>query len=214
LKASPDTIKVFVVDDHELVREGLRVLLSRAEGLEIAGSASSGEEALARLDGVACDVLLLDMRLPGMHGLDVIAALANSGKASPRILVLTAHDDQDMVLEAVRAGAHGYVLKSASRNELVGAIRRVARGDQYYDSVVVKAFLRGDQRQRDASLLTGREVEILRLAADGLTNREIGSRLFVSLGTVKSHLDNIYRKLEASDRAHAVAIALRRGMLD
>jgi len=131
-----------------------------------------------------------------------------------RPTVATAHDDQDMVLKAVRAGAHGYILKSASRNELIGAIRRVAAGDQFYDSVVVKAFLRGDQRQRDATLLTSREREILQMAADGLTNREIGSRLYVSVGTVKTHLDNIYRKLEVSDRAHAVAIALRRGLLD
>jgi DNA-binding NarL/FixJ family response regulator len=207
-------IAVLIVDDHELVREGLRLMLSRTEGIEVVGSVVNGEEALARIEELDPDVLLLDLRLPGIHGLDVIAELTRLGKGRPRILVLTAADDQDMVIEAVRAGAHGYILKSASRNELIGAIRRVAGGDQFYDSVVVKAFLRGDQRQRDATLLTNRELQILRMAAEGLTNRQIGERLFVSIGTVKSHLDNIYRKLEASDRAHAVAVALRRGLLD
>ena len=208
-----DVIRVLVVDDHELVREGLRLMLSRTEGIEVAGLAASGNEALADLESVDPDVLLLDLSMPGVSGLEVIAVLTTRGQPRPRILVLTAQDDQDIVLEAVRTGAHGYILKSASRSELVGAIRRVAGGDQYYDSVVAKAFLRGDQRQREAALLTRREVETLRLAADGLTTREIAARLFVSSSTVKSHLDNIYRKLEASDRAHAVAIALRKNLL-
>jgi DNA-binding NarL/FixJ family response regulator len=210
----PEHITLLIVDDHELVREGLRLMLSRTEGIDVVGSMVSGEEALARIDELDPDVLLLDLRLPGIHGLDVIAELTRLGKSRPRILVLTAADDQDIVVEAVRTGAHGYILKSASRNELIGAIRRVAGGDQFYDSVVVKAFLRGDQRQRDATLLTNRELQILRMAADGLTNKQIGERIFVSIGTVKSHLDNIYRKLEASDRAHAVAVALRRGLLE
>lgn len=206
-------IRVLIVDDHELVREGLRLMLSRTEGIVVEGLAEGGEEALAVLQSVDPDVLLLDLSMPRTSGMDVIARLAMRGRSRPRILVLTATDDQDLVLEAVRAGAHGYILKSASRNELIGAIRRVAGGDQYYDSVVAKAFLRGDQRQRDAGLLTAREIEILRLAADGLTTRDIAARLFLSSSTVKSHLDNIYRKLDASDRAHAVAIALRRNLL-
>ena len=207
-------VRVLIVEDHELVREGLRLMLSRSEGIEVVGSVISGEEALDCMAAADPDVLLLDLRLPGIYGLDVIAALKRRGLTRPRVLVLTAHDDQDMVLEAVRAGAHGYILKSATRNDLIGAIRRVAAGEQYYDAVVVKAFLRGDQRQRDAGLLTSRELEILRMAADWLTNREIGERIYVSVGTVKTHLDNIYRKLEVSDRAHAVAVALRRGLLE
>ena len=207
-------VKVLVVADHELVQEGLRLMLSRSEGIEVVGCVGSGEAALDLLETTDADVMLLDMRLPGIHGLDVLAAIAKRRLGKPRILVLTAHDDQDMVLEAVRAGAHGYILKSASRNELIGAIRRVASGDRYYDAVVVKAFLRGDQRKRDEGLLTSRELEILRMAADGLTNRAIGERLYLSVGTVKTHLDNIYRKLEVSDRAHAVAVALRRGLLE
>ncbi len=206
-------IRVLIVDDHELVREGLRLMLSRTEGIVVEGLAEGGEEALAALENVDPDVLLLDLSMPRTSGMDVLARLTMHGRSRPRILVLTATDDQDIVLEAVRAGAHGYILKSASRNELVGAMRRVAGGDQYYDSVVAKAFLRGDQRQRDSRLLTAREIEILRLAADGLTTRDIAARLFLSSSTVKSHLDNVYRKLDASDRAHAVAIALRRNLL-
>jgi DNA-binding NarL/FixJ family response regulator len=214
MKPAPEKIRVILVDDHELVREGLRLMLSRSDGVDVVGLAASGEEALERVNEVDADVLLLDMRLPGIHGLDVIASLTKAGRTRPRILVLSAHDDQEVVLEAVRAGAHGYILKSATRNELIGAIRRVAAGERYYDAVVVKAFLRGDQRERDARLLTTREREILRLAADGFTNKAIGERIFLSTGTVKTHLDNIYRKLEVSDRAHAVAVALRRGLLD
>lgn len=207
-------VRVLIVEDHELVREGLRLMLSRSEHMDVVGAVVSGEEALTCLDDLDPDVMLLDLRLPGLHGLDVITAVMRGARSRPRILVLTANDDQDMVLEAVRAGAHGYILKSATRNDLIGAIRRVAAGDRYYDSLVVKAFLRGDQRQRDADLLTSRELEILKMAADGLTNRQISERIFVSVGTVKAHLDNIYRKLEVADRAHAVAVALRRGLLE
>jgi DNA-binding NarL/FixJ family response regulator len=206
-----DKIRLLIADDHEVVREGLELMLSQCRDVVVVGAAQSGEEALRLVDDLAPDVLLLDLELPGMHGLDVIRELNGRGVRT-RILVLTVHDDDDMVLRAVRGGAHGYVLKHATRAELEAAILRVAGGGQYFDDVVVRAFLEGDLRDRAPSL-SERETEILRLVADGLTNKEIAAHVYLSAETVKSHLESIYRKLGVSDRAHAVAVALRRGLV-
>jgi DNA-binding NarL/FixJ family response regulator len=129
------------------------------------------------------------------------------------VLVLTVHDDDDIVLGAVREGADGYVLKDATREELLGAVRKVASGGQYFDPVVVRALLRGESKAEAAEVLSEREHEVLRLLASGFTNREIAEQLFLSTDTIKTHLNNIYRKLGVSDRAHAVAVALRQGLL-
>jgi DNA-binding NarL/FixJ family response regulator len=208
-----DAIRTLIVDDHEVVRQGLQLMLAQCKDLEIVGTAASGEEALRLVDELSPDILLLDLELPGMHGLDVIRELALRGNEHTKILVLTVHDDGDIVLGAVRGGAGGYVLKHASRDELVAAIRRVASGGKYFDEVVVRAFLEGDQREQAPSPLTERELEILRLVAGGFTNKEIGEQIFLSVDTVKSHLENVYRKLGVSDRAHAVAVALRSGLV-
>jgi DNA-binding NarL/FixJ family response regulator len=176
------------------------------------GSASSGEEALSLAAALEPDVVLLDLSLPGMHGLEVLAALRQTARP-PRVVVLTVHDDDDIVLGAVRGGAQGYVLKNATRDELLTAVRKVAAGGQSFDEVVVRALLRGDQREVLCGLLTTRELEILRQVATGQTNREIAAQLFISSDTVKGHLETVYRKLGVSDRAHAVAVAIRNGLL-
>ena len=124
------------------------------------------------------------------------------------------HDDDEIVLRAVKAGASGYVLKHASADELIRVIRHVAAGGRHFDEVVVKAFLSDEQRAKDKELLTPHELEILRMVAAGATNREMAHHLFLSVDTVKSHLEAIYRKLEVSDRAHAVAVAMRKGLLE
>jgi DNA-binding NarL/FixJ family response regulator len=208
-----DVIRTLIVEDHEVVRQGLELMLGQVEDLEIVGAAASGEEALRLVDQVSPDVLLLDLELPGMHGLDVIRELAGRDGERPRVLVLTVHDDDDIVLGAVRGGAQGYVLKHASRDDLVAAIRRVAAGGKHFDEVVVRAFLEDDQQTASASELTERELEILRLVAGGFTNKEIGAQIYLSAETVKSHLTNIYRKLGVADRAQAVAVALRKGLV-
>jgi two-component system, NarL family, response regulator len=208
-------IRVLLVEDHQVVREGLELILSQCADIIVAGSAASGEEALELVVKLSVDLVLLDLSLPGMHGLDVIPALIGQGSAAPRVLVLTVLSDDDIVLKAVQAGAQGYILKSTSGDELVRAIRRVAAGEEYFDAVVVRAFMNRDKLdllRKDT--LTSRELSVLRLVAAGKTNRQIGTELFLSAETVKAHLENIFRKLEASDRTHAVAVAMRQGLLD
>jgi len=204
--------RIVIVDDHAVVREGLERILAKCADFEVVGSASSGEEALRLAAALEPDLVLLDLSLPGMHGLEVLAALQQRERP-PRVVVLTVHDDDDIVLGAVRGGAQGYVLKNATRDELLAAVRRVAAGGQSFDEVVVRALLRGDQREVLCSLLTVRELEILRLVAGGQTNKEIAAELFISSDTVKGHLETVYRKLGVSDRAHAVAVAIRNGLV-
>lgn len=214
MSTAGERIRVFLVDDHEVVREGLRRMLGRCEDLEIVGGAASGEEALQKIPGAAPDVVLLDLNLPGMQGLEVLRALQDDGADTPGVLVLTIHDDEDLVLGAARLGARGYVLKHTSRDELAGAIRRVAGGGHYFGEEVIGALINKDRPRDGLTVPTARELEILRLLSGGLTNKDIGERLSLSPETVKSHLGSIYRKLGAEGRAHAVAVALRRGLLD
>ena len=206
-------IRVFVVDDHEVVREGLVRMLSRLPDIEIVGTAGSGEEAIEKVPRLAPNVVLLDLRLPGVQGLEVLRTLMTLTDP-PRVLVLTVHDDEDLVLGASRLGAMGYVLKNTSRSELATAIRRVAAGGHYFGEEVIATVLRGAQQEALAEPLTERELQILRLLTDGLSNKDVGERLYLSPDTVKSHLVNVYRKLGVESRAHAVAVAIRRGLVE
>jgi DNA-binding NarL/FixJ family response regulator len=151
--------------------------------------------------------------MPDMHGLEVLAGLTSMARP-PKVIVLTVHDDDELVLNAVRGGAQGYVLKSASREDLVGAIRHVAAGGQRFDEVVVRALLAEQTREQEPPPLSPRELEVLRLVAAGFSNKEVAAHLYLSVATVKTHLDDVYRKLGVSDRAHAVAVALRAGLLE
>src|SRR5664280_2943662 len=203
-------VRLVLVDDHAVVSEGLERILARCDDLQVVGR--GGQEALDLVAKLAPDMVLLDLSLPDMHGLDVLESLRR-GQTPPHVLILTVHDDDDIVLGAVRGGADGYVLKTATREELLAAIRKVAAGGRAFDEVVVGALIRGDRRPRPMATLTEREVGVLRLVAEGHTNKEIAARLFVSPNTINGHLDNIYRKLGVSDRAHAVAVALRSGLV-
>ena len=206
-------IRIVVVDDHAVVRHGLTAMLASAKDLEVVGAAANGTDALCEVQRTFPDVVLLDLQMPGMNGLDVLARLRDLA-SPPHVIVLTVHDDDDLVLGAVRGGADGFVLKNATKEDLLSAIRNVAEGGQRFDDVVVRAFLKEQSREEDARLLTSREIDILKLVASGHSNREIAAALILSLGTVKTHLDDVYRKLGVSDRAHAVAVAMRRGLLD
>jgi DNA-binding NarL/FixJ family response regulator len=209
---SQPRVRILLVDDHRVLREGLERILGFCEDFEVVGSAADGKQALEEARRLKPDLVLLDLALPGMHGLEVIPRLLER-ESHPRILVLTVHDDDEMATKAVRAGAHGYILKSTSSQELTTAIRRVAAGGQYYDPVVVRGLMREGQADPQEQL-TEKEAIVLRLVAAGLTNREIAAQLYVSIDTVKSHLESVFRKLGVSDRTHAVAVALRRHLLD
>ena len=209
-----DVIRILVVDDHAVVRQGLVSMLSQFSDLSVVGTAAGGEEGIEAAARLAPDIVLLDLQMPGMQGLDVLAKLTQRDPSSPKVIVLTMHDDDDTVLKAVRGGARGYVLKHVSQEELADAIRHVAAGGTRFDEIVVSAFLKESRREEDHTLLSARDVEILRLVANGCSNKEVAERLYLSLGTIKTHLDEIYRTLGVSDRAHAVAVALRKGLLD
>jgi DNA-binding NarL/FixJ family response regulator len=205
-------IRILLVDDHEVVREGLRHMLSRHDDIEIVGTAATGEEALERAAQLQPDIVVLDLGLPRAQGLDVLTEI-RTWHTPPRVLVLTINDDQDIILECVRAGAEGYVLKHTSSQQLAAAIRDVAAGKHYFCEEVIRALVDGDHAVGDGPLLSNRESEVLRLLADGLSNRDIAARMYVTVDTVKTHLGHIYRKLEVESRTHAIVVALQRGML-
>ncbi len=206
-------IRLFLVDDHEMVREGLKLMLSHYDDFEVVGEAGTGGDALLGVAAGKPALVLLDLQLPDIPGLEVLASLQQLPEP-PAVLVLTMHDDDDFVIGAARLGARGYVLKHTTHEELALAIRRIAAGGLYFGPEVSGALVSLDRRNREQALLTEREREVLRLLAAGLSNREIGERLFLSPETVKTHLGSIYRKLGVETRTQAVAVALRTKLLD
>lgn len=205
-------IRVLIVDDHPVVRDGLRGVIEREPDLAVVGEAGDGSEALARIgDGSTVDVVLMDLRMPRMGGVVGIREL-RSRAPSVRVLVLTTFDTDADVLPAVEAGATGYLLKDTPREDLVRAIRAAYDG-QAVLSPAVAGRLMGQVRARTREALTERELAVLRLVAAGSTNREAARALFISEATVKTHLLHIYEKLEVRDRAAAVAAAYQRGLL-
>jgi DNA-binding NarL/FixJ family response regulator len=213
------SIKVVIADDHSLVRQGIRRYLEMAEDIEVIGEASNGEEVLRIMEDGArdADIVLLDIRMPEMDGLEAARRIQNS-HPSIGVIILTAYDDRQFVVEAVRAGARGYVLKARDAEHLIQTVRLVAGGNMVIDPQLVVALADelGNSRARDrkAETLTAREVEVLQLLAFGHTNKDIAERLFISPDTVKTHLEHIFDKLGASDRTAAVAEALRRRLIE
>ena len=205
-------LTLLVVDDHPVVRDGIVGMVGSAEDIAVVGEASDGAEAVALAQLHAPDVVLMDLRMPGMDGVAALREFARCGIAS-RVVVLTTFDADADVLPAIAAGATGYLLKDASREELLHAIRAAAAGRTVLAPEVASRLL-GRVRAPEAGLLTPRELEILGLVADGATNRAAGDRLHLSEATVKTHLLSIYGKLGVGDRAAAVAEGFRRGLLD
>jgi len=204
-------VRLLIVDDHPVVRDGLRGMFSGDPACEVVGEAADGAEALELAEKLNPDVILMDLHMPGMDGVSAIRALAQRGSPA-RILVLTTYDQDSYVLPAIEAGAHGYLLKDAPREELARAVRAVANGETVLSPSVAGRLV--DQvRRPPREELSPRELEILRLVAAGNTNREIARTLFISEATVKTHLLHIYEKLSAPDRAAAVSEAYKRGLL-
>lgn len=205
-------IRIVVVDDHPVVREGLVASLEDDPEFQVVGAAGSAEEALPLVTASKPDIILLDLELPGVNGLTAIPNLTAANAAS-KILILTAYDTDERVLGAIRAGANGYLLKGASLEEIARAIRAVHGGDSYLEPrIATKVFTALDPRKR-SSALSKREREVLRLVADGLSNKQIGQKLGITERTVKFHVTSIRNKLGAGNRAQAVALAAQRGLL-
>ncbi len=212
-------IRVMLVDDQNLVRKGVRSLLELSEEIEVIAEASDGIEAIRTIPEVGPDVVLLDMRMPGKSGLDVLQQLSNDDTLPPTI-ILTTFDDDDMVLAGIKAGAKGFLLKDVSLEELVGAVKTVAAGGSMVKPAVSQRLLKGlENMQTDFSSLdrpdplTDRETEILRLMAGGYSNKEIANSLGVAEGTVKNHVSNILSKMGVRDRTRAVLKAFEMKLL-
>lgn len=203
-------LRIVLADDHPVVRAGLRGMLAEAPGFAVVGEAADGEEAVALARRLRPDVILMDLRMPRLDGVaatERIAAEAGCG----RVVILTTYDGDADILPAIEAGATGYLLKDAPRDELLRAITAAAAGQPLLAPAVAARLIRR-VRQPAADALSGREIEVLRLAARGASNREIGRSLFVSEATVKTHLVHAYRKLGVGDRTAAVTLALERGL--
>ena len=225
-------IGLLIVDDHPVVRDGLSGMFASARDVTVLGQAGDGAEAVRLAQALRPDVILMDLRMPGMDGVTAIAELARRG-CTARILVLTTYDTDSYVLSAIEAGATGYLLKDAPREELLRAVRAAAHGDAVLAPSVAARLMSkirspggvgkpgatgttasaGNSLTSGPETISARELEVLGLVAAGTTNREAAARLFISEATVKTHLLHIYTKLGVSDRAAAVAEAFNRGLL-
>jgi DNA-binding NarL/FixJ family response regulator len=203
-------ITCLIVDDHEVVRDGIRISLANAPHIRIVGEASDGEAAVALAERRHPNVVIMDVRMPGMDGLEATKLVTEKAPGS-NVLIFTAYSERSLLGRGLESGAKGYILKEAPRETLVRAIEKVSLGETFVDPALMTAFLPG---REGIEMLTAREREILQLLADGMSNADVAERLFISQETVKSHVRHILTKLEADTRTHAVAIALREAMID
>ena len=204
-------ISVMLVDDHPVVREGLRGMLDAEPDLTVVGAAASGEEAVTLAAALTPDVILMDLRMPGLDGVGATERIVR-GDSKSKVVVLTTYESDADILRAVEAGAAGYLLKDSSRAELAGAVRAAARGETVLAPSVATRLVRSVRTPAQPGL-SAREVEVLGLVAKGLTNADIGRELHISEATVKTHLLRVFSKLDVSDRTAAVTTAMARGLL-
>ncbi|MFT4218936.1 MAG: response regulator transcription factor [Microbacterium sp.] len=206
-------IRLLIVDDHPIVRAGLAGLLSDDPGLEVVGEASDGAAAV-RLAAATCpDVVLMDLRMPGVDGVAATARILAEVDPPPRVLILTTYESDDQILAAIEAGASGYLLKAAPQAEIVAGVRSVAAGQSALSPQVAVRLVERMRRPEPESPLTARELDVLRLVATGHSNKQIAAALGIGESTVKTHLLKSFDKLGVADRAHAVALAMERGLL-
>lgn len=211
-------LRVIVADDHEAVREGLRWMLRADDQVEVVGEAADGQALLRLLDAMACDTVLLDLSMPGMSGLDVLAALHAAGRNLP-VVVLTMHDDARHVDRALALGASGYVLKSAPRDEIIRALQAAASGGAYVQPSLAKPLLARHvvadtpDTGEEPIQLTPRQLQLLRALAGGGANKELAHELGISEATVKGYLKELYARLGVTSRAGAVGYGLRHGLI-
>ena len=207
-KEAPRKIRILIVDDHPVVRAGLTSMLATQPGMSVIGAAYNGEDALVMIDRQVPDLVLLDLRMPGMNGIETLHALRKH-RSPPRVIVLTNFETDEDIYRAVQAGAHGYLLKSTTQQEMIEAIRAVSLGKRHIPPRIASRLAQRMSR----STLTTRELEILEMLAKGLTNKQIGSALEISGNTARNHVNNIIEKLEVCDRTEAVTTAIQQGII-
>jgi DNA-binding NarL/FixJ family response regulator len=215
-------IRILVVDDQPIVRDGIGVILNAQSDMTVVGEAGDGAEAIRRSQQLGPDVVLMDIRMPQMDGIQATRILTSSDSPTPRVLILTTFGEDEYIYAALRLGASGFVLKDAPRQELTAAVRAVAAGDQVLSQSVlcrvvaqyVRRAPRGDDTPPELKQLTAREIEVLRVLALGLNNAEIADRLVVSAATVKTHVANMLAKLGLRDRVQLVVLAYDSGLVE
>jgi DNA-binding NarL/FixJ family response regulator len=205
-----EEITCLIADDHEVVREGLRLALSRSLRIRVIGEAADGATAVALAERRRPDVVIMDLRMPDMDGLEATEVILQKVPETG-VLIFTAYGERSLLQRGLESGARGYILKEAPHETLVRAIEKVAAGESYVDPGLMAEIVAG---RGQADVLTPREREILQLLADGMSNADVADKLFISQETVKSHVRHILAKLEADTRTQAVAIALREAMID
>lgn len=211
---NPQPISIVLADDHAVMREGVQMVLEAQPDLHVIGTADDGNAAIDLVDALRPNIAVLDIAMPSTNGL-VAAREIRRRAPETKIIFLSMHEGEEYLKEALRAGATGYVLKRAAATELVAAIRAVQRGDAYVDPALTQTL--DDLRDGDSGQiadLTEREVEVLTLVAEGLTNRQIAAQLIISVKTVQSHRTNIMEKLDLHDRTDLVKYAIRRGLIE
>lgn len=210
-------IKVMIADDHKMVREGLKKLIEFDNDIRVIGEAGDGKDCLKNLFISNPDVVLLDIDMPDMNGMQVLSAIFER-EARPRVLMLTVHNEITYLMKAVDMGADGYLLKDSDSRELIRAIRCVYEGERFIQPSLIpllnSRLIARDLDREKADDLSDREVEVLRLVSAGLLNKEIGHRLGISERTVKNHMSNIFRKIDCTDRTQAAVFCIRSGLVD
>lgn len=217
-----EKIKIFLVDDHKIVRDGIKSLISDSPSIQIIGEASSGEELLEKLKILNPDIILLDINLPDTTGIELTKQITEENP-SVKILILSMHMSEEFICNAIEAGAKGYLPKTTSQEELLNALNKINNGGEYYNNDVSEILLKSYiKKTKNASknkidkqiTLTKRETEILKYFAEGLTNQEIADQLFISIRTVESHKNNIMQKLEMKSTVELVKYAIRNNIID
>ena len=210
------SIRILVADDHPVVRDGLVALLSTQSDFMVVGQASTGSEMITNVEIARPDVVLLDLEMPELHGVEALTRVTTEHPGL-KVLVFTAYDDDERMIAAVQAGAQGYMLKGSARDEVFTAIRAISQGGTHLQPEAASRLMREDSseaQELDASRLTARELEVLELLAKGMTNKEIAAKLVITVRTVKFHVSSIMRKLDAGNRTEAVLTAAERGIIE
>lgn len=220
MEAEKKTFSILIADDHEIVRHGLKTILELEPDFDVVGEAASGEVAVAMVEELSPDLVVMDLKMPGIGGVEATRRIKGSCP-NTKVLILTAFEDDQEMFDAIEVGVSGFLLKDMEQGELIATIRTIMEGQAVLDPAVTeKVFSRlsslskFDRIKQDSHLLTDREVDVLKLMARGFRNQDIANALWVSEGTIKTHVSNILRKLNQSDRAQAVIAAFQLGIIE